>query len=126
MNFTSGYDTHNFPNEKLSNESLVETAGYIPAQVRIENLINAGQRLQESRANEYDLQDGIESDDFVPDPTRQRNYDLADATQDLADANERIKSRKVSTKVDTKTVKEPEKNPDKNPASQDKQESVDK
>ena len=110
----------------MSNESLVETAGYIPAQVRIENLINAGQRLQESRANEYDLQDGIESDDFVPDPTRQRNYDLADATQDLADANERIKSRKVSTKVDTKTVKEPEKIRTKILLRRINEESVDK
>lgn len=104
IRFTSGFDVHNFLPEKLSHKKIVEVAGYVPAQIRIENLINAGLRLEQSRMEEFDLPDGEMSDDFVPDPTRQRNYDLADASRDLSDARSRINSRKASTKVDAQKV----------------------
>ena len=54
-----------------SGEKLVETAGYIPAQKRIENLMLAGQRLIMSRQAMYDSNGGEEFDDTIPiDPTR--------------------------------------------------------
>ena len=77
-----------------SGEKLVETAGYIPAQKRIENLMLAGQRLVASRQALYDCQGGEEFDDTIPfDPTRDPGYDLADAAQDSLGIAERLKDR---------------------------------
>lgn len=55
-------------------------AGYIPAHKQIYNLINAGQRLVAARAEMYDFPGG-EIDENFSDPTRNGNFDLADATQ---------------------------------------------
>lgn len=66
--------------EKNSGRSPVETAGYIPANQRIENMMLAGQRLSESRKEQYDFPDG-EIDESYNDPTRSKNFDLADASQ---------------------------------------------
>lgn len=58
---------------------VVETAGYISTERSIRELMEAGQRLVESRADYYDLVDG--QDDGRPiDPTRSGSFDLADAT----------------------------------------------
>ena len=63
-------------------ERLVETAGYVSAQKRIESIIAAGRRLIESRSEQYDLVGDQDDDDFF-DPTRRKNFDLVDA-QELA------------------------------------------
>jgi len=67
--------------EKVNNKKLVETAGYIPAKIRIENLMLAGKRLAEARDLLYDFQEGEEIDENFTDPTRSKNFDMADATQ---------------------------------------------
>jgi len=68
------------PPEENSGELIVETAGYQPAQDRIEDLILAGQRLQLSRAEQYDFP-GTKPDEEFFDPTRARGFDMADAFQ---------------------------------------------
>lgn len=58
-----------------------EKAGYIPAKIRIENMMLAGQRLVAHRAEMYDFGTGVEPDEDYPiDPTRGKNFDLADAS----------------------------------------------
>lgn len=67
--------------ERNSGQTLVEKAGYISARERIENMILAGQRLVDSRRARHDFAEGEPLDESFTDPTRARNFDLADATQ---------------------------------------------
>jgi len=68
------------PPEKNSGITIVERAGYISAQKRIENMILAGQRLVEYRKHQFDFI-GNEIDEDFEDPTRNPNFDMADASQ---------------------------------------------
>lgn len=67
--------------ERNSGQTIVERAGYISAQERIENMILAGQRLVDYRRARHDFAEGEQLDESFTDPTRARNFDLADATQ---------------------------------------------
>ena len=59
--------------------SRVEVADYVPAQKRIEDIINAGQRLADYRRAQYHMTHPEEYDEnFQPDPTLAPNFDLAD------------------------------------------------
>ena len=90
--------------EVIDPHSETEQAGYIPPQVQIENMILAGQRLDQSRKAQYDFASEDEIDEDATDPTRSGNFDLADASQlametemSLRDqALEAEKSRKAS------------------------------
>ena len=97
--------------ETNSGESLVEAAGYIPAEVQIMEMIQAGERLGEYRKERYDFE-SIEKDDGTVDPTRRLDYDLADASKDLAisDRNLRISAENAKKAADeaVKEVKEKE------------------
>lgn len=66
--------------EKRKRPIQVETAGYMRAQTRIENMINAGQRLVEYRKTQFDF-DGENIDEDYYDPTRNKNLDMAEAFQ---------------------------------------------
>ena len=79
MLFQTKYTHEKSPGEINLGKNLVEKAGYIPAQARIENMILAGQRLVEHRKEMYDFSDGNDIDETFSDPTRSKNYDLADA-----------------------------------------------
>lgn len=66
--------------EKVSDESITETAGYVPSDRQIEDMIMAGYRLNQSRAEDFDFPSGEEvPDDFI-DPTRSPGFDMADAS----------------------------------------------
>ena len=71
MRFNTQYDRVRQPAETNSGITLVERAGYISAQVRIENLMLAGQRLVQARKEMYDFPDGKIDFDFN-DPTRRK------------------------------------------------------
>lgn len=79
MKFQTRYNHSKTPPERNLLPSLVERAGYIPAQARIENMILAGQRLIEHRAQMYDFDANKEVDEDFYDPTRSKNFDMADA-----------------------------------------------
>lgn len=66
--------------EPVDGELLTEVAGYIPANIRIENIIQAGERLRAARAEMYDFGPGQEIDENFTDPTRKGDFDLSDAT----------------------------------------------
>ena len=67
--------------EVLDPHSETEQAGYIPPQVQIENMMLAGQRLDQSRKDLYDFPSEDEIDEDAYDPTRRGNFDMADASQ---------------------------------------------
>jgi len=70
---------------------IVEASGYIPTKVQVENMLIAGQRLNEYRREQYDFTgDSDIPDDVTPDPTRSPEFDLADATRIGRAANERL------------------------------------
>lgn len=60
--------------------TLTETAGYMPTKIRIENLINAGVRLDNYRREAYDFAPGEEATDYT-DPTRRQGFDPADGSE---------------------------------------------
>lgn len=67
--------------EVNSGRVVVEQAGYISKQKRIDNIIAAGQRLIMARSEMYDYPPGVEPDINAPmDPTRRKDFDLADAS----------------------------------------------
>ena len=67
--------------EVMDPHSETEQAGYIPPQIQIENMILAGERLNQSRKELYDFTSPDEIDEDAFDPTRRGNFDLADASQ---------------------------------------------
>ena len=66
--------------EMNDGKSIVETVGFIPADVQIEQLINAGVRLDKHRKEAFDFEPGEDIDPAFEDPTRAPNFDLADAS----------------------------------------------
>lgn len=95
MIFQTRY-THekSFPEVNIG-KRLVEKAGYIPAKDRIENMILAGQRLIEHRMSMYDFDSNKELDESYYDPTRSKNFDLADAFQLSQNAENNLKQREL-------------------------------
>ena len=81
MNFATKYSLQKTPPEVNKGPSHVEKAGYIPAQARIENMMLAGQRLVAHRAEMYDFKELKDIDENFIDPTRSKNFDMADASQ---------------------------------------------
>lgn len=80
MQFQTQYTHKSSPPENNSGKTLVERAGYISAQKRIENMILAGQRLVDYRKSQFDFE-GDKIDFDFDDPTRNPNFDMADASQ---------------------------------------------
>lgn len=63
-----------------SGEEIVEKAGYVPAEIQIMEMINAGERLGDYRKERYDYGEG-DQDDGMMDPTRAPGVDMADISQ---------------------------------------------
>lgn len=76
-----------------SGEEIVEKAGYIPAEIQIMEMINAGERLGEARRERYDYGEGDE-DDGMMDPTRIPGVDMADLSQMKLGVEARLEDQK--------------------------------
>lgn len=61
-----------------SGEQITETAGYIPADVQIQDMIAAGMRLGEYRREMYDFDANEEVPEEYFDPTRSPGVDVVD------------------------------------------------
>ena len=121
------FDKYNRPVrilEKNTGEMLVEVKGYITAEKRINDMINAGVRLQESRKELYDFYDGNPANLSFSDPTRSPNYDMADAFQSQVAAKNRLRRSQMAQEASEKdsegnntpeSSKEPVKASDKAP-----------
>ena len=66
--------------EEGGGEVLVETAGYVPADVRIREFIEAGIRLGEYRKEAYDFGADEEVDFSEADPFRSKAVDIAEVS----------------------------------------------
>ena len=108
--FKTQYEDFKRSPEVNSGEILVERVGYISARDRIENLLLAGHRLESYCKEQYDF-DSVENiDESFTDPTRNKNYDMADAFQDTIVLNAKFNEAK-----EKEVSKYPEKTPDKDP-----------
>ena len=92
------FDCYNRPDdvfEAMNPESIVETAGYLPADVQISTMIDAGRRLGEARKEMYDYFDGEEEgfDQVDVPPDRVPGADLADASQISMAVNARLEAQ---------------------------------
>lgn len=87
---------------------LVETAGYMTAQQRIENIIDAGERLVQARKEAYDFPPGEKVDENYIDKTRTAGYDYFDAHEDLQTVEERIENGKKNKKEEIKSEEKKE------------------
>lgn len=98
------FDPPPYDGATMGGESLVETAGYIPAEVQINSMLQAGERLQAGRREAYDFG----ADDDIPedyiDPTRSPNYDLADASVDARNVASRIREQQTKIAEESKKI----------------------
>lgn len=97
MNYKTQYGGKLGTPEINSGELLVETAGYISAKERIENIMLAGQRLDNYRKGRFDFEDEKSIDMSFVDPTREKGFDLADATQAELGVTARLEDQKRVT-----------------------------
>nr|QJB19359.1 MAG: hypothetical protein [Microvirus sp.] len=95
MLFQTRYNHQKSIPEVNLGKRLVEKAGYIPAKDRIENMILAGQRLIEHRMSMYDFESNKELDESYYDPTRSKNFDMADAFQMQQNVENNIKQKEL-------------------------------
>ena len=124
MQFQTKYTHEKSPGEVNLGKNLVEKAGYIPAQARIENMILAGQRLVEHRKEMYDFSDGNDIDESFTDPTRSKNYDMSDAfiMSEVIKNNVRQKELLKASQ----TAQEPQNEAPKTPSTQEEDKSENK
>lgn len=94
FDFRTKYNRPKLVEEVNDGKSKVETAGYVPAEVQIMDMLSAGMRLNEYRKDRFDFAaDEVVPDDFV-DPTRSPSFDLADATAISRDVDSRLAEAK--------------------------------
>ena len=95
MRFNKHYDFVPSKQELYDDTEIVETAGYVPRQKTIENLLACGQRLVESRMEEYDgstVEEALENASVV----RVNDFDIAESVaylDKLSDEAERNSAR---------------------------------
>jgi len=88
MKFNLPYVSHGTP-EKNNGTKVTETAGYIPAELQIRRLLEAGQRLDEWKADLFDFAFNEDvPDNYLP-ANRSLGFDPADATQHLRSFDQR-------------------------------------
>jgi len=104
MQFATQYNRVRQPAEENDGKTSVDRAGYISAQKRIENIMFAGQRLVQSRREMFDFE-GDQFDPSFNDPTRNKNYDMADAFQDGLINQERLAKAKRDSLVQKEASK---------------------
>lgn len=92
--------------ERNNGKTLVERDGYLSAQKRITNMILAGQRLKDFRTAQerYDFPDG-KIDEDAWDPTRSKNFDLADASQMQYDVRGRLIASQTAREAQEEAIK---------------------
>lgn len=88
MEFITQYTFPGIDSEKLDKENLFEYGTYRDTKTQVEEFILAGKRLESSRLSQFD--NISDDDDFIIDPTRQKNFDLADASDIINKTNEAI------------------------------------
>lgn len=102
------FDGYEEPKKLIDESVLVETAGYVPRQKTIENLILSGQRLIQSRSEEFDGQNVDEALENAS-VCRVHDYDIVDSVdylhrlQDYTEVGETGTNGGVSMSVNNKS-----------------------
>lgn len=78
-------------NVEYSRDNVVERAGYITTQKRVENIINAGKNLADFRKQIYTNE--LESSEPEINRAARKDYDFADFHNDAKELNRRIKEK---------------------------------
>ena len=89
------YTQYKRPEKKYeynSGEVLVERHSFMSVRDQFRQLLQAGKRADLARGYVSDIQPDIENLQY--DPTRRRNYDLADYSADVAEVRRRLKEAK--------------------------------
>ncbi|MDR2602609.1 MAG: hypothetical protein LBC53_09210 [Spirochaetaceae bacterium] len=89
-------------------EIITESVGYVPPDRQIAAMIQAGEALNVARSYMYDFPSGTRIDDEFSDPTRVRNFDMADA-HGIKEALEiRLKAQRDAREAEQKALKDRE------------------
>ena len=113
MLFQKAYNGPYGDPEINNGKNIVETAGYISAKKRIENLMAAGHNLEKFRKANYDFENEKDVDPNFHDPTRDVGFDMADASQIAMGLNERQEEAVKKMKEEKeKNVEESKKDPE--------------
>lgn len=94
MEFFTQYTWSDTYGEWNCGKTIVDPSGYISPQQRIDNLIRAGQRLEEFRREQYDYDHGDSDDGVWMDPLRTPGLDLSDVSRIQSVAMDRLRRRK--------------------------------
>nr|WAE43392.1 MAG: hypothetical protein [Microviridae sp.] len=103
----SMFDAAEATREINSGELITEQAGYMPPHIQIQDMFEAGMRLNVARLDRFDFEGDV-PDDFI-DPTRSPNFDLADASRLGALAEERLENQKAAAAARKKEEEEKKK-----------------
>ena len=101
-----------------SGEILVQREGYIPRHRRIEALIEAGRRLDLlKKTGQFDIDQGkdVDIDNMQCDPTREKNFDLADASELTRQGQRNLADMIASGRIKPAAVKKDDKAPGGDP-----------
>lgn len=88
---------------KMDEKSQTEQS-YVPPNILIEQMIAAGQRLEDYRGELYDFQNDEEIDWDYQDPTRNPGYDPADASEMLIELAKKQKAAMKEAKAEMKAA----------------------
>ena len=94
--FVTKFNYERIPQNEVDTKEIVETAGYVPRQKTIENLLLCGQRLIESRMEEYDGSTVEEALENAP-ICRVNNLGLDESLDLLARMSDSARESKVGT-----------------------------
>jgi len=93
-----------YKGEKNDDKKITETAGYIPKNIQIENMMIAGYNLGMARKERYDFESLKDVDEKFTDPTRRWSYDPAEASRDGREANARLAEQKRLFEVKAQAI----------------------
>ena len=96
--FVTKFNYERIPQNEVDTKEIVETAGYVPRQKTIENLLLCGQRLVESRMEEYDgstVEEALENASVV----RVNDFDIAESVAYLDKLSDEAKRNSARAKA---------------------------
>lgn len=113
MLFNTAYSNRPvYDGQIMDDETIVETAGFIPMKKRIENLMLAGQRLVTARTEQFDFPDGLDDGQEI-DPIRVPSTDLAEISMALQKVTRNLETAQKEAAMRASEAKKKESEPEK-------------
>jgi len=122
IRFNTPYNRKQSPGEIPGTHRIVETTGYRSTKQQVAEYMAAGLQLQNYRNQMYDFESEEKVDEDYEDRTRSPGYDPADATQDLRNAEIRLRQQAAVAKEkqtrESLEKSKPKAEPDPEPAKE--------